>query len=193
MEEALGQVIPCYLEVMAFSQMQLVDPAIPDLLHNMQKSQVPMIGLTKRAPVLATRTLEQLVPLRISFSHTANFDGQVVFEELNRTEFREGIIFVAQGIDKGAALLAYLHKLEKMPSQIVAIDDKLSHIRDIAGTIEPLGIPFIGIRYAGADEKVRRFNPKIADVQLEHFRRILSDEQALHLMQLAPYSESTGW
>jgi hypothetical protein len=189
MEDALDQLIPCYLQVMARSQMRLVDPATADLLHNMQKKKVPMIGLTKRAPVLAARTLEQLVPLRINFSHTAHFDERIVFEELKGTEYREGIIFVAQGVEKGPALLAYLKKLKKMPSRIVVIDDKMSHVQNIAATIEPLGVHFIGIRYGGADEKVKRFNPKIADIQLEHFHRILSDEQALHLMQLKCQSD----
>ena len=44
-DDALKEVIPCYLEVMARSQMRPVDPAIPDLLQKMQKKQVPMIGL----------------------------------------------------------------------------------------------------------------------------------------------------
>jgi Protein of unknown function (DUF2608) len=50
--------------------------------------------------------------------------------------------------------------------------------------VESLGIDYVGIRYGKADERVKSFDPKIADVQLEHFHKILSDEEALHLLKL---------
>ncbi len=184
--EALDHLVPLYAQILDRSEVRLVDPCIPDLLYKMQKKHVPMIGLTKRDPSYAKRTLEQIAPLHIDFTKTSHFKEEQVFEELHGTLYKNGIIFVGPGMEKGPCLLAYLKKLDKMPKQIVMIDDKMSHVKNIAESIEPLGITFIGIRYGGADEKVKAFNPKIAEVQLEHFQKILSDEQALHLMQLAP-------
>lgn len=192
LDDALNQVLPRWVEVQHRTMMQLVDPMIPDLLHQLHEKQVPVIALTQRFPEIAERTLQQLMPLQIDLSKTAHFEGSMVFEELGRTEYREGIIFLGRGIDKGTALLAYLQKLHAMPSRIVVIDDKLKHLQNIAHSIEPLGIDFVGIRFGGADEKVMGFNPKIAEVQWEHFYRILSDEQALHLLQLDTQPESPG-
>lgn len=183
-EEALEQVVSHLIEVHHRSEMHFVDPVIPDLLYKMQKKHVPMIGLTKRQPVLSDLTLRQIAPLHIDFSKTAPLKEELVFKELNETVYKQGIVFVANGIEKGPAITAYLKKLAKAPKKIVFIDDKMSHVQNVAKALEPIGIAFIGIRYGGADEKVKAFNPKIADLQWEHFKKILSDEQALHLLQL---------
>lgn len=182
--EALRHVNSLYAKIIDHTEMRLVDPCIPELLHNMQKKHVPMIGLTKRNPTYANRTLQQVASLHIDFTKTCHFKEEIVFEELAGTLYKDGIIFSGPRMEKGPCLLAYLKKLDKMPKQIVMIDDKMSYVKNIAETIEPLGISFIGIRYGGADEKVKAYNPRIAEIQLEHFQKILTDEQALHLMQL---------
>ncbi len=183
-DEAIAKLVPVYSQILDRTEMQLVEPIIADLLAKMQKQNVPMIGLTKRSPALSERTLEQIAPLHIDFSKTSLVEGDLVFKELKGTLFKNGIIFTGNGIDKGPALNAYLKKLKKLPNRIVVIDDKLSHIENIEAAVEKLGIDFVGIRYGGADEKVKSFNPKIAQLQLDHFHKILSDEQALHLLKL---------
>jgi hypothetical protein len=183
-DEALARIVPLWIEVQNRSDMRLIDPSAPSLLNKMKTKNVPMIGLTKRDPKVSSRTLEQISPLDIDFSATAQIKGDFLFEDLKGTLLRNGILFVGQGIDKGPALVAYLKKLKEMPRQIVAIDDKLAHLESIAAAVEPLGIIFVGIRYSGADERVKSYNPRIADLQWEHFYRILSDEQALHLLKL---------
>lgn len=183
-DEAIARLVPVYTQVLNRTEMQLVDPIMADLLDKMQKRNVPMIGLTKRTPALSERTFEQIAPLQIDFSKTSLVKGDLIFKELKGTLFKNGIIFTGDGIDKGPALNAYLMKLKKLPKRIVVIDDKLSHIENIAFSVEKLGIDFVGIRYSGADEKVKSFNPKIAQLQLDHFHKILSDEQALHLLKL---------
>jgi FMN phosphatase YigB (HAD superfamily) len=190
LDEALNRVVTQLIEVQNRSEMRLVDPAIPDLLYKMQRKNVSMIGLTKREPRMSERTLKQLAPLHIDFSRTAKIKEELVFDELQGTTLKQGIIFVGPGIEKGPALMAYLKQLNKQPKKIVVIDDKMSHIQNIANVLEPLEITFIGIRYGGADEKVRAFNPKIADLQWEHFQKILSDEQALLLLQLENHPAS---
>lgn len=190
-DDALSQVIAQLVEVQNRSEVRLVDPAIPDLLSHMQKNQVPMIALTKRDPQMSDRTLEQLASLEIDFSKTALIEEVLIFEGLQKTIFKQGIIFVGQGIEKGPALIAYLKELKNSPKKIVVIDDKMNHIHNIAKALEQLEIDFVGLRYGGADEKVKSYNPKIAELQWEHFQKILSDEQALLLMQLDDHS-TTG-
>jgi hypothetical protein len=192
LDDALCHVIPYWIEVQNRTEMRLVDPAIPNLLMKMQKKNVAMIGLTKRPPELSDRTLQQMKPLNIDFSKTAHHKEELIFSELSGTQFKQGIIFVSQGVDKGPCLLAYLKTLKKIPKRIVVIDDKMSNVKNIADAIEPLGIPFIGIRYGAADEKVKAYNPEIAELQREHFQKILSDEEALHLLKLKTQSLTTS-
>jgi FMN phosphatase YigB (HAD superfamily) len=191
-DDALNQVIAQLVEVQNRSEVRLVDPIIPDLLSQMQNNRVPMVGLTKRDPQLSDRTLEQLSSLQIDFGKNALIEEVLVFEGLQETTFKQGIIFAGHGIEKGPALIAYLNRLKIAPKKIVVIDDKMNHIQNIAKALEQLEMDFIGIRYGGADEKVKSFNPKIAELQWEHFQKILSDEQALHLMQLEDHSTIGG-
>lgn len=167
-----------------YSEMRFVDPAIPDLLHEMQQKNVPMVGLTKRAPCLCERTLEQVEPLQLDLSKTTPIQEELTFHDLGGTTLKKGIIFVGDGLEKGPVFLAYLQKLERLPKTVVVIDDKMNHLQNIARSLEPTGIDFVGIRYGGADERVKAFNPEIADLQWKHMQMILSDEQALHLLQL---------
>ena len=182
--EAALKLVPLCSRVYASSEMRLVDPCIPDLLAQMKEKKLSMIGLTKRAPSFAKRTLEHIAPLNIDFSTTSDLPGELLFEEVGDTLFRQGIIFVGHGLRKGAALTAYLKRLEKLPQRVVAIDDKLSHIENIGSAMELLGIDFIGIRYGKTDYKAKAFNPQVAALQMKYLDAILSDEQALHLLEL---------
>ncbi len=184
MDEALLVAIQDLIAIQHRSDIRFVDPSIPQFLLELQQSHVSMIGLTKRNPALVNRTIDQLSQLQIDFSTTSDVQSPLSFQELNDTIFQNGIIFVGHGIEKGPALNAFLANLKEMPKQIVMIDDRMSHVENVAHAAEALHIPFVGIRYGGADEKVQQFDSKISDLQWEYFGRILSDEEALHLMQL---------
>ena len=183
-DEALNLVVPHWLAVQQKTGMRHVDPTVPELLKKLQQEGVTVIALTKRPPEIAKRTLEQLMPLQIDFSKSSHVKERMVFPEHRNTLFHEGIIFVAASVEKGPVLNSFIKKMKSQPKKIVLIDDKMSHIHNVAEAIEPLKIPFVGIRYGGADEKVKNFDPKIAELQWEYFEKILSDEHAKHLLGL---------
>ncbi len=183
-EAAVQVVIPRYIDIQNKIEMKLVDPSIPLLFSKLKEKKAFAIGLTKRWPELSERTLKQLEPLLIDFGATAPLKGTHLLTDLKGTCCKGGIIFIASGLDKGPSLVSYLKKLEKFPKRVIMIDDKMSHLANIAKALEALDIPFIGIRYGALDEKVKAFNSEVADLQLEHLHKVLSDEQALHLLQL---------
>lgn len=183
-QESLDELLPKLGLIYHKTQMRLVDPCIPDLLKKMKQKHVHLIGLTKRGPAFAKRTLEQLSEVGIDFSQTAPFEGSFVLEELKGSLYQNGVIFIADNGDKGPHVEAVLRRLQKMPKKIVMIDDKMSHVANVAHSLEKLNIPFIGIRYGKADERVKSFDPKLADLQWELMHKILSDEEAQHLMEL---------
>jgi beta-phosphoglucomutase-like phosphatase (HAD superfamily) len=184
--EAILKLSPLCDKVHDRSKMRLVDPCIPDLLAEIKAKKIPMIGITKRTPSLAERTLEHIFPLNIDFGCASDLKEDLFLEEVGDTLFQQGIIFVGHGMAKGPAITAYLKRLEKLPKRVVAIDDKLSHVENIKSAVELLGIDFIGIRYGKTDERIKTFNPQIAALQMKYLDAILSDEQALYLLELNP-------
>jgi hypothetical protein len=180
LQDALHQVVINLVEIHSHTGMQLVDVRSLDVLEQLKARGIPCVGLTKRDPQLAARTLEQLKELGVHFHPILK---ESVFKNLNGTFYKEGVIFVGPGIDKGPALLAYLKKCNLQPKCVVMVDDKKSYLQEIETTLQAQKIPFVGMRYGALDEKVKGFSPEIADLQLEHLHKILSDEDALHLLQ----------
>ncbi|MBY0528813.1 MAG: DUF2608 domain-containing protein [Rhabdochlamydiaceae bacterium] len=183
-QETLDQVLPKLGFIYNKTDMRLVDSSVPDLLKRMKQKHVYMIGLTKRGPEFAKRTLEQLESVEIDFSQTAYFKESFVFDELKGSLYQNGVIFIADNGDKGPHMEAFLNRLSEKPKKIVMIDDKLSHVESVARAVEKLDIPFIGIRYGAADERVKNFDPKVAELQWNLLHKIISDEEALQLMDL---------
>jgi hypothetical protein len=181
-DQIIEVLFPRWVEILHWTQMSLVDPAIPNLLAEMQGKDVAVIGLTKRLPELAPRTFAHIEPFEIDFSLTAPVKDTIVFDGLNGTLSQQGIIFVGEGINKGDAMIAYLNQMEKKPKKVVIVDDKMSHVKSVAKAMDSCDIDCIGIRFGGADAKVNAFNPKIADLQWKHFPKGLSDEQALEML-----------
>ena len=60
----------------------------------------------------------------------------------------------------------------------VFINDKLTHLLPVEETCQERQVPFIGLRYSATDCKVSSFRPEIAQIQLEFYGKILSDEAA---------------
>ncbi len=101
--------------------------------------------------------------------------------------FRNGILFTG-GSPKGPAVATLLQLLKLRPKKIVFINDKKTHLEDVAGTIEKLQIPFVGLRYSFSDKRVASFNPDLAEIQFHHspVSRLLSDAEAELLLKGTP-------
>ena len=68
------------------------------------------------------------------------------------------------------------------PRSIRLVDDKIRNVTAVGEEMDKYKIPFTGYRYGAADGRVKAFNPKIAEKQLEHFNKtgyLLSDKEAL--------------
>jgi hypothetical protein len=91
--------------------------------------------------------------------------------------FHRGILFTS-GTHKGMAMAKFLSQIGHMPKSIVFINDKRQNIEEVEVIAEKYGVPFIGLRYGYVDEKVNNFNEDVANLQFQHFGRIISDEEA---------------
>jgi hypothetical protein len=181
-EEAVRQIFPIYTEVQKRTQVRHVDATVKKAFITMKEKGFSAMGLTKRDPSLADQTLKQLSSVEIHFHLLAPSHTQKTGKELENCLYQDGVVFTALGIGKGDPLLSYLKHLKEMPKHIVVVDDKRSNLEHIAKALKTLDIPFVTLRYAGVDEHVTSFDPKIATLQLNHLQTILSDEQAQHLL-----------
>ena len=180
MQEALAEVLPSWLSILKKTEMRVVDPVIPSLMNHLRQRKISCLGLTKRDPDAVCSTIEQLQKLNIHFFPCKN--RKLLEEFPGGARYKEGVLFTGRGEDKGHCLLAYLKQFRTLPSHIIAIDDKIAHLKSIERASQSLGIPFIGIRYSITDERVKNFDPHIAEIQWNYFHKILSDEEAKKLL-----------
>lgn len=156
-----------------FINVRLIEPNTPEFIRQIPGS---VFALTARDPLLVNLTHEHLESVNIAFQSQESCTFPL--DKPNR--FERGILF--SGENKKSELLEALFNKVGKPKRLIFIDDKWSHIKDVERLAQKLNIDYVGIRYSGADERVKSFDPKIADIQWQHLPTLLSDEEALKLL-----------
>ncbi len=176
-DEALEKALADWMSVQNITKVQLVEPNIDRIVRHLQEQGFSVMGLTTRGLGMSTRTNQQLASVGIDLSRTAPTQDDLFFMNGRGVLFRGGTLFTAN-THKGKALFTFLDTLGIQPKMIIFINDKRSHIIPIAEWAEKRKIPFIGLRYGAADEKVKNLDAEVVDLQFEHFGQIMSDEEA---------------
>ena len=176
-EEALYKSLRQWAAIQGFTQMQLVEPEVKDVINDLQAIKCVTMGMTTRDISLCLCTLDQLRVLGIDLHKTAPSKREYYLRNQGSILFRKGVLFTS-GTHKGKALLKTLRKLGHNPKGIVFINDKRANIKPVEEECAVKGIKFTGLRYSYLDDKVANFNARIADVQHKNFGYILSDSQA---------------
>jgi len=178
-----------WFDVQPQIKIRCVDQHAPNVINQLNGRAVPLMGFTGRHPNEVHFTLDQLASVEIQFNNNVmNTD----FHEFHADKFRgvvyqDGILFCTPINKKSFALkllIEFLEKTDRCPKRIVFIDDKLSHVKDVVLQAESLGIECIGLRFNGADKRISSFCPKIAKIQLDHLPHIVSDEEAVLILEL---------
>lgn len=159
-------------------KVRVVDKKIPGIIDDLKKQKMMILGLTARSPDEAACTINQLSSIGISFEK--QFEEETFFLE-NETLYKDGILFGTSFNKKSEVLFAFLNKHALTPCSILFVDDKLSHLKDMEKACQSREIVYTGIRFGGADQQFKDFDPKIAAIQWELFPYIISDQKALHL------------
>lgn len=187
---ALDKTLAEWEAVRHLTSVQVVEEGTPEIVNEMQKNGVVVMGLTTQGLALATRTVMQLESLNIHLSTTApSHQDHYFMNGKNGVLYREGILFTS-GTPKGKALLAFLDIIDYHPKKIVFINDKKTHLEDVENALTIEGIEFTGLRYSYSDQRVLNYNPEIADIQWTHstFDHLLSDEEAASLIGLRDWA-----
>jgi hypothetical protein len=142
----------------------LVEPQTPGILNNIRQHQNKLIAFTSTLTGqwgdindgIAFRA-KQLKSVDIDFSASFPLTKPLIFNQIKpyrnqHPEFKQGIL-AANGEQKGAALIAFLQKIDYKPNTIIFVDDREKNIQDVEKSLSQYNakIKFIGIIYKGAE------------------------------------------
>lgn len=181
---ALDKTLAEWEAIRHLTDIKIVEEGSDEIISEMQKNNVVIMGLTTQGLALATRTVVQLKALSIDLSKTAPSSQDSYFiNGKNGVLYRRGILFTS-GTSKGEALLKFLDIINYHPESIIFINDKKAHLQDVEKSVELRKMNFIGLRYSSSDQRVAGFRKEIGDIQWTHstFDHLLSDEEASCLL-----------
>ena len=182
---ALDKALAEWEAVRHLTDVKLVEAKTDEIIDNMQRNNIVVMGLTTQGLSLSDRTPVQLQSLSINLSKSAPSSQDCYFINGARgVLYHHGILFTS-GTSKGEALLQLLDLIDYHPKKIVFINDKKTHLQDVEKSATSRNINFVGLRYSYSDERVANFSPEIADAQWKYssFDHLLSDEEALDFMK----------
>lgn len=179
-QDAIQQTSNEWYVVHLLTKVKTLESNTAEVIDALQKQGYPVIALTTRRPRYMEITFRELKDVNINF--TNDFINSCKFT-YNNMIYENGITFISIENRKGAALKELLQQMVHLPEKIIFVDDKLSHVKDVEETCAQLNIDFVGVRYGAADAHVASYNSRIAEKQLSLFNQILSDDEALLLLQ----------
>lgn len=180
--DALEKALFEWNAIQLLTKVCIVEPGTQKIIKHLQNEGFKAMALTTRGLEISACTVKQLKSLNIDLNLTSPSRSNHYFMvDQSQVLFHEAILFTA-GAHKGICLFKFLDTIQYVPSSIVFINDKASHIEQIEKTAIEKNIPFIGLRYGFLDKKVKNFNQEIANIQFEKFGQLLTNQEAYHLL-----------
>jgi len=167
-----------WLFVQPFIPVRLVDPNAPAVIQNLQNLKIPVLALTARDSFELEHTQRQIDSVKVFFS--SGFPEKILLPAAYPALHERGVIYCGEN-SKGAALVAFFQATSQIPKKVVFVDDKWEQVQKLEIELEKLNIDFVGVRFSRADERVKAFDPAIADLQWSLLPKIVTDDEALEL------------
>lgn len=142
---------------------------ISDLLQKLLANNISIMALSTRSLFVAERTLEQLEQINIHFLIPHISQEDLILPMTHPCFYKNSILFSGNN-DKGEALITFFKWMNYYPEKVIFIDDKMKYLLSVEKALEAYNIPFIGIRYAGCDERVQNFDPAKTESQWYNLR-----------------------
>lgn len=181
-----------------------VESITAQYIKNLQSKGYAVYGLTARernkwydTPVdnIDKLTTHQLASIGI---HLKNDSSLKAFPYFAKQQEYYGGTFFADLELKGEYLRKVFQNQSSLPKKIVFVDDKLGHVQSVIAVLNEFGIKNEGYWYTATEEKNRRFDPLIANIQLYHLliskgKLSISDEDAVAYAQKFPYKNADDY
>ncbi|MGI9280557.1 MAG: DUF2608 domain-containing protein [Endozoicomonas sp.] len=135
-KEALAESIdPLLVEVYKRVAVVPTDEVLPGVLDDLRERGIKVIGMTARGRKIANVTQQQLERAGIHFTDTGP-DKVFKLSGDRSIKLVHGVVMVSHGNKKGETLVELLKQgAFKKPEQVVMIDDRQSHLDDMAQAI----------------------------------------------------------
>lgn len=163
------QALRAWNQAQSLISVRAAEASIPDLIQSQQKKGLKMLALTARSVEIAEKTSQQLASVNISFAgHSVLGEDLEIDKGTLQSEhgafFRNGVMYVGEGNDKGQVLAYFLQKLHLNPKRVVYVDDKSHHVQAVDRALSALNIPCFCFRYGALDEKVKAYEQLMSEV-----------------------------
>jgi hypothetical protein len=183
LEEAKREALRRSIQVMSISKMQLVEPDTAEIVHRLQEAGIPVIALTGSPFHLSSTIPTQLQICGIDLGRSCPLTGRVEIPSSSGAQYENGIIY-GNNNHKGEVLRAFLTMTGLRPTRILYVDDYHREIERVQETLEELAIDSLCIQYDAAIKAESPLEPAVVKMQWETMGKILSDEQARHLLSM---------
>lgn len=179
-KEAEKKLYQVWVQLQHVVPMKLVEPETPSVVQALHEQNIKTIGLTARGMTLAQRTHQQLEGLDIRLhQNTIHAEDLIIDEEAG---FVKGVLSMEATGNKGERLIQLCEKIGYSLKRVVAIDDVPHFLEGLQNTLGKHDVPFVGIRYGGADQRLVTFDPARAYVEL---REVMGDSEHFKLIESA--------
>ncbi len=183
LEAATRECYPDWVEIQKICPVKPVEAAFIPALKEALQRKIVIMGLTHRQPSLADSTIRQLGSLDWSFHSCAPVSSTLVVPSSTPTLYTKGILFTGEYNKKGEIFVRFLSLIDEKPKKMIFIDDKRSHVEDVEKAVTDQGIECIAVHYRAIECADKVYYPEIAEFQMKFFKTIMSNEEALLLMQ----------
>ncbi len=162
--QAYENLLPLYFKIQHLIDLQLIEEIAIDILSDLQKTGITVIGLTMRSNPILDLTLEELDRLNIKFSSL--HPSKITLEGFTHNPiYNQGIIFCSSN-NKGTILFEFLKRFNIKPKKIFCVDDKHHHLEKVHTAAQENGIECTCIHYTGCKERVAKYNHEQAEKEL---------------------------
>ncbi len=178
--QALERSLRKFIAVNYVGEMRPVESTTPALIHHLQKRSAGVMALTARPVELLARTRYLLGKMGIDLSLARPINGNYQTLVKEQAIYSKGILAVGATNDKGEMLKWLIQQNGFVGfKKVVFVDDKAKYTASISTALDQLGVANDVFRYGSADQRVKSFDPALANEQTEYFEvtgKIRSDE-----------------
>lgn len=170
-------------------------------IKTLQGKNIPILGFTSRGRHewynsqingVDTVTESALNQIGVDFSKSRLPMELSDLDTIFGDYFHAGIIYGTNQYDKGELLETLFRITKYEPPKVVFVDDKLESLKSVEAAMKKENIAFVGFSYSRPIEQQPKFDPMVANIQLDSLitsGKILSDEEARQ-MKIKFYSDT---
>lgn len=181
-DEAIAAAYPDWIKTQKVCRVKPLESQFVPTLQMLQNKGITIMAVTHRQPPVADSTVKQIHSLGFDFITTAPSKDSFCILAKSPTLYSQGILFVSDYNKKIDIFEKFLKAINQNPKKIVFIDDKRKNVEELE-SLSKYGIEYIGVHYTAIEHAKPIYDRQIAEFQYKFLDQIMSNEDALMLME----------